>query len=496
MEKNIPIRLQEVVFSSSDPSGSKRISQLEKRGQLKKIAPRIYTSNLEAAPEEIIKRNVFSILGNLYRGAVLSHRSALEFKPTSTGQLFVTYTYTKKIKLPGVTLNFQKGSGSLPGDYPFSGELYVSQRPRAFLENLQTSRNPGPDSKTLPYPAIEEKLEQIIRVHGEKELNALRDNARKIALDLGMQKEFEKLNTLISALLTTKSSGVLTSPLAIARAFGHPYDPDRTALFETLFLELNQNEFKKHDEKNTSLKAFRNFAFFESYFSNYIEETQFKVSEAKQIIAAQQPLPARNEDSHDILGTYQIVSNKKEMELTPNAPQELIAMLKYRHKILLNARKDKNPGFFKDKNNFAGNTSFVDKNLVQGTLIKGFDYYLALRQPFAKAIYIMFMISEIHPFLDGNGRLSRVMMNAELVKGAQSKIIIPTVYRDDYLGALRKLTRQKDPKPYIRMMYRALEFSATLFGEDMDDMQNDLVESAAFLEHTEGRLKIISKGKI
>ncbi|GAI76162.1 unnamed protein product, partial [marine sediment metagenome] len=29
---------------------------------------------------------------------------------------------------------------------------------------------------------------------------------------------------------------------------------------------------------------------------------------------------------------------------------------------------------------------------------------------------IMFVISEIHPFLDGNGRIARVMMNAELVK--------------------------------------------------------------------------------
>ena len=120
-------------------------------------------------------------------------------------------------------------------------------------------------------------------------------------------------------------------------------------------------------------------------------------------------------------------------------------------------------------------------------------HYLALRQPFARAVYIMFMISEIHPFLDGNGRLARIMMNAELVRGSQSKIIIPTVYRDDYLGALRKLTRQKAPKPYVRMMSRALEFSATIFGEDMGEMQNSLVESSAFMEHTEGKLKIIPK---
>jgi hypothetical protein len=66
------------------------------------------------------------------------------------------------------------------------------------------------------------------------------------------------------------------------------------------------------------------------------------------------------------------------------------------------------------------------------------------------------------------------------------------VYRDDYLGALRKLTRQSDPKPYIRMLARTHEFSAKIVSDDMDEMQILLEESNAFLEHTEGKLKIIN----
>ena len=31
---------------------------------------------------------------------------------------------------------------------------------------------------------------------------------------------------------------------------------------------------------------------------------------------------------------------------------------------------------------------------------------------------MQFLISEVHPFDDGNGRLSRIMMNAELVKSS------------------------------------------------------------------------------
>jgi len=491
MENILQIHLQEVIFSSSDKNLSKQISKLEKAGEIRKIAPRIYTSNLIDEPEVIITKNIFTILGKLYPNSVLSHRSALEFKPTSAGHIFVTYTYTKKIKLPGITIRFMEGNGPIEGDNLFSGELFVSQQERAFLENLQVSRQPGSESKTLTLPEIEAKLEQIVRINGEDEINKVRDNARVIAEKLGMQSEFAKLNRLISALLTTKPSKILSSPIAMARAFGNPYDPARISLFETLFQHLKRNEFGNFPEINTDKTAFKNFAFFEAYFSNYIEGTIFELEEAKSIIKTETPIANRDEDSHDVLGTYRIVSNLKEMNKTPATQDELLNILQYRHHILLEARKSKKPGQFKDKNNRAGDTHFVDFNLVRGTLIKGFDYYRALNNPFAKAAYIMFMISEIHPFLDGNGRIARVMMNVELVKEKQTKIIIPTVYRDDYLGALRRLTRQKDPVAYVNMLQRAQEFSSTIKANDMKEAEMHLEACNAFKEHDKAVLKII-----
>jgi len=492
MENNIPIHLQEVIFASSDTALSRQLGKLEESGQIKKIAPRIYTSNFNETAEIIIRRNIFTILGKLYPGAVVSHRSALEFKPTSANQIFVTYTYTKKIELPGITIRFMEGMPAIEGDNPFSGELFVSQQERAFLENLQSSRQVGPTSKTITLPEIENKLEQIVQVKGEEGLNQFRDKAREIAEKLGMQSEFEKLNKLISALLTTKPSKILTSPMAVARALGNPYDKHRLELFEKLFVELQQQPYKDRQDVNTETNSFRNFAFFEAYFSNYIEGTIFEIEEAKSIIQTEIPIPNRDEDSHDILGTYKLVSNQKEMSKTPSNPDELLYILQYRHQILLAARTSKKPGQFKDKNNRAGETHFVDHTLVRGTLIKGFDYYQALQEPFAKAAYIMFMISEIHPFLDGNGRIARVMMNAELVKANQKRIIIPTVYRDDYLGALRRLTRNDDPVVYIRMLQRVQEFSATLIANNMEDLENHLTLSNAFKEHDEAKLKIIT----
>jgi len=493
MDKSIPLHLQEIIYSSSDSTISRNISKLEKQGTLIKIAPRLYTPILNEPPEDVIRRNIFQILGHQYPGILLSHRSALEYKPTATGDLFLTYNYARKQSLPGITLNILEGVAPIEGDNQFTKDLFVSQLERAVLENLQESRKPGPQSKTLMLPEIEEKLEQVIRVKGENGLNAFRDKARDIADQTGMGKEFEKLNRLISALLTTRPSKALTSPVAIARAQGLPYDRSRVELLEKLFIALQAEEFQVIPESNNTLKAFRNFAFYEAYFSNYIEGTKFAVEEAREIIASGKPMKARDEDSHDILGTYRIVSSKTEMERTPETAEEMLEILQYRHKILLSSREAKKPGEFKDQNNRAGDTDFVNYDLVRGTLVRAFDYYRALRDPFAKAAYMMFLISEVHPFNDGNGRIARVMMNAELVKAGQSKIIIPNVFRIDYLGALRKLTRKGEPEVYIRMLLRARQFSATLKGEDTDVMQQVLTESNAFSESEGDILKIISE---
>jgi len=50
-------------------------------------------------------------------------------------------------------------------------------------------------------------------------------------------------------------------------------------------------------------------------------------------------------------------------------------------------------------------------------------------------------------------------MNAEMMSAKQSRIIIPTVFREDYLLTLRRLTRDSDAKPYITMLTRAQHFT-------------------------------------
>ena len=59
---------------------------------------------------------------------------------------------------------------------------------------------------------------------------------------------------------------------------------------------------------------------------------------ARKIIESNQSLPARNEDSHDILGTYQLVSNQGLMSELPGSGKELLSFLRDRHSVLLRAQ--------------------------------------------------------------------------------------------------------------------------------------------------------------
>ena len=470
----------EIVMATSDKSLSQQRTSMIKKGLLRKIAPKIYTTNLEDEPDVIIRRNVFYIIGQLYPQAVISHRSAYELKPTADGDIYLTYSYSKNISLPGLKIHLMEGPKGTEHDMPFIENLYISSLERRTLENLQKGRARGNSSKCLPRTSIEEILERMLQVNGESGLNAFRDKARVVSKELDMKEEFETLNHIIGAILSTKPSGILTSASAQARAQGEPYDSERIRLFGVLFEALHNSHLPLIDEPNVENAAFRNFAFFESYFSNYIEGTEFEIEDARTIIETGQPLPDRNADSHDVLGTFQLVASRREMRRTPSSSDELIELLQDRHRILMAARPDRNPGMFKMQNNHAGDTHFVDCTLVRGTLRKGYEFYQALEHPFAKALYMMFMISEVHPFNDGNGRISRIMMNSELVAADQSKIIIPTVFREDYLNALRRLTRKGDPSVVIRALSRVRQFSANITGDNFEVTRKYLESCNAF----------------
>jgi hypothetical protein len=453
--------IPEIVFTAGDAAHTKRVSRLAKDGVLRKIYSGIYTSNPDSPLESIVLRNWQVIVGHLLPAGVVSFRSAVAARPED-GRLYVTRGKTRRtVELPGLAVHVIPGPGPVidgPAvDAPLKG-LYLASEPRWLLENLAAAK--GVAERVISQEELEARLDQRLVLRGEVGLNRLRDTCQALVAPLGLNKEFIRLDKIVGALLGTHERRQLSSRQALARAAGQPYDPLRLELFDALFSHLKSNVMPQVFDRAATGPAVDNFAFYEAYFSNYIEGTTFLVSEAEQIIFEGKMVANRTEDSHDVLGTFQAASQAPWRNTPARTEDSFLAWLKSVNALVMKSRSDKNPGEWKDKANQAGSTLFVDPSLVTGTLREGFARILALDDPFSRALMTMFIISEVHPFRDGNGRTARLAMNAELSAGKLSRIIVPTVYREDYLLPLKALSSNHDAVPYLRTMIRAQSWTA------------------------------------
>ena len=118
-------------------------------------------------------------------------------------------------------------------------------------------------------------------------------------------------------------------------------------------------------------------------------------------------------------------------------------------------------------------------------LDQGFKVYRSLTTPFQRAVFMMFLIAEVHPFADGNGRISRIMMNSELVAAKEQRIIIPTIYRANYLASLKALSNRASPEPLIRTLDFAQRFMQSIDWSNFAHAEGELRDANAFMDSAE-----------
>ena len=478
-------KLPLLLFSSAeDQANAQRVSRLARAGHLRKIYSGIYTSDLTRPLEQIVRPNWHKIAEHLYPNSVVAYRSAQLGKPDDQGNIFLVHgNRLRKIELPGLKLTILPGAPAIQNkstsvnDIPY-GKLFFSSEARRLLENLYTGK--GSEIRTMGRPWLESHLSKLCTIRGELKLNALRDDAGSIAHELGLEAQFNTLTKIVSALMQTGKSRILRAADALARAAGRAYDPDRIEIFENLFSALRK-PFPLIQDPAKESKF--NFAFFESYFSNYIEGTTFTVEEASEIIFDGKIIPKRNEDSHDVLGTYKAIVEQPLRSNPPINDDDFLSWLQKCNQQILSSRPDKNPGQWKEQSNQAGNTIFVHPELVKGTLLEGFKRIALLEDPFARALMAMFIVTEVHPFMDGNGRTARLIMNAYLSEASACRIIIPTGYREDYLLPLKALSQNNDPTPFVRSMMRAWNWTAGFDYADFSKLCEKMKSCNAFMEN-------------
>jgi Fic family protein len=69
-----------------------------------------------------------------------------------------------------------------------------------------------------------------------------------------------------------------------------------------------------------------------------------------------------------------------------------------------------------------------------------------------RAVLGHFVFVFIHPYMDGNGRLARFIMNLMLATGGWPWTVVTMDIREEYMRALDAASSDQDIKPFTRLL--------------------------------------------
>ncbi|MEZ4579161.1 MAG: Fic family protein [Desulfobacterales bacterium] len=81
-----------------------------------------------------------------------------------------------------------------------------------------------------------------------------------------------------------------------------------------------------------------------------------------------------------------------------------------------------------------------------------FDLLINEPEPSVRIVLGHFVFVYIHPYMDGNGRIGRFLMNVMLAAGGYPWMVIPVEKRNDYMDALENASVRQDIKPFATFL--------------------------------------------
>ena len=76
-----------------------------------------------------------------------------------------------------------------------------------------------------------------------------------------------------------------------------------------------------------------------------------------------------------------------------------------------------------------------------------------------RAVLGHFVFVYIHPYLDGNGRIARFLMNTMLISGGYDWTVVPLERRNEYMAALEKASVEEEIVDFTRFLASLIQLS-------------------------------------
>jgi tetratricopeptide (TPR) repeat protein len=146
----------------------------------------------------------------------------------------------------------------------------------------------------------------------------------------------------------------------------------------------------------------------------------------------------------------------------------VVAWLRYWHALLASHRPELAPGQLKAFPNSVIINPDIERTApaqVEGTLERIHARCATLPAGAARAALAYYVIADVHPFADGNGRLGRFLMNRELEAAGLSPIVTPASFKPPFGRALNAIRRQCDLDPFVAWLASCDEYTRGIRAE-------------------------------
>ena len=112
-----------------------------------------------------------------------------------------------------------------------------------------------------------------------------------------------------------------------------------------------------------------------------------------------------------------------------------------------------------------------DRQALRDAMPVFFEMLTHEPEPSVRVVLGHFVFVYVHPYIDGNGRMGRFLMNVMLASGGYPWTVVPVDRRDDYVGALEYASAKQDIRPFA-------DFVAVLVQDRLDGMRAPEVPTA------------------
>lgn len=230
--------------------------------------------------------------------------------------------------------------------------------------------------------------------------------------------------------------------------------------------KLRQIYFEKIDKlSKEEFEKFEHSFFTElTYNSNAIEGSSLSLEDTSLVVDEHLAPKGKNiREIHEAENHIQAIKFMKSYEGELN--EEFILKI---HSIILKNISERFAGRYREGviRIFGSNARFPNSVIVP-QLVKNLVYWYNKNRkeyhPFEMAIIFSMKFVSIHPFIDGNGRMSRLLMNFILKKNKYPWINVYMKQREDYLKAVRK-ANDEDYLVVLEFMIKTLKENLREFG--------------------------------